>query len=150
MGTVLLLELDASDSITADDISGLITDLRAKDDNAEIREWHQESGMFGVTEVVALVAIGVWGIGQLTQIFAFCQRALHKGVVIDLTATPPIIRKDRELPRGDVVLLRPDHPPAYHRGLSAERVAKMLDEVARSSDPQRFIGTLSSNESSDR
>ncbi|MGB7423530.1 MAG: hypothetical protein WA903_01350 [Ornithinimicrobium sp.] len=105
---------------------------------AEVQETHEQAGMFGVVEVVALVAVGVWGVSQLTKVLAFCQRALHKGVVVDLTTTPPTFSKDRDLPRGDVVILRSDSPPEYCRGLSVERVAEMLDEVARSSDPTRF------------
>ncbi|MGB3257404.1 MAG: hypothetical protein WBG89_10740 [Ornithinimicrobium sp.] len=138
MDTALQLRFDVSDGVTADDLAPMLTDLREGGAEAEVQETHEQAGMFGVVEVVALVAVGVWGVSQLTKVLAFCQRALHKGVVVDLTTTPPTFSKDRDLPRGDVVILRSDSPPEYCRGLSVERVAEMLDEVARSSDPTRF------------
>lgn len=138
MDPALVLELDASDGVTVDDLAPMLTELHDSGAEADVTETHEEAGMFGVVEVVALVAVGVWGVGQLTKVIAFCQRALHKGVVVDLTTDPPTVRKDRDLPRGDVVLVRSGCPPEYFRGLSADKVAEMLDEVVRSSDPTRF------------
>ena len=76
-------------------------------------------------------------IAVLSVVAAFLSHIFSSGVVLDLSADPPRMRKNREQPRGTLLIVHPDAPAEFRDRASSEEIASLMN---------RAIGTWSTSE----
>jgi hypothetical protein len=123
------VEFAPSDELGEAETAELIAELEREGARAEILERHPASGALPLVAIVALIGVSASTVAGLAVTVAFIYRIFKCGVLIDMTGKKPRVKKERQLPRGSLLLLYADGRQEYREAASTEQITTLLRKV---------------------
>ena len=131
------IKFGAFDDVSIDQVSQLAGELRSIDADAVVTGLHEQRGVLQRPATVALITVSTSSIAVLSVVAAFLSHIFSSGVVLDLSADLRRLHKNREQPRGTLLIVHPDAPAEFRDRASSEEIASLMN---------RAIGTWSTSE----
>lgn len=128
------IEFEPADEVYDAEAEELIVDISKTGARATVLERHETDELLPLAAVIALIGVALTTVAGLAVIVVFIYRAFRCGVIIDLHHRPPRIRKDKQLPRGSLLVLYSDGREEYREGISDADVSAALRDLLRSTD----------------
>ena len=123
------IEFEAADELEEPEAENLIAELAETGATARILERHENVGVLPLVVIVGLVGVAVTPVAGLSVIVVFIYRTFRCGVIIDLTRKPPRISKNKDMPRGSLLIIYADGRQEYREGISDSDVAGALRDL---------------------
>jgi hypothetical protein len=123
------------DAVERDEAAALLADLRAIGVEGEILSEHPRRGMLEVAAIVALIGVSTASAGALAVIAAFIYRVFHKGVILDLREAKPKVRKSDDLPKGTLLIMKPDGTTDLRQGVDSSTIGGLMKDAIASAQP---------------
>jgi hypothetical protein len=114
-GRAMRLRFDSLDELTDDDAatfaSGLVADATggAATVSAAVTEASRPAGVGDMPAIVTEITVVVGQLGLVAYVVAAVRDKFRRGVVVDATGEDLVVRPDRRLPLGSVVLVSDDN-----------------------------------------
>ena len=129
-GTAETIELvfDPEDMVDRTQVATLIDDLAKAGTRAEISKEYDAAGVLplAIIGIVGLIAPTAAGLAVTA---AFIYRVFRCAVVLDLRGARPKVSKERDLPRGSLLILWADGTQELREGISDDAIGKAIGAV---------------------
>jgi len=126
MSSNLNILLDPEDGVTEATAVELIEDLQDEGSDAEILSKYDGILLVDGLSLVAMLSLVPTTISGVAVLAAFLYKVFHIGITIDCKDTNIRIYKNKDLPRGSVLIVHPDGTPEFREGLSQSALAELI------------------------
>jgi hypothetical protein len=121
---------DPFDAVGPAEAAELLEDLRKAGLTGDV-EYLGGRGVVESVAIVALVTVATTTVTGLCVLVTFMQRAFSVGVVVDASKRPVRVRKDRNLPRGTVLMIPRDGEPVLRESISGDSLRELMTVALR-------------------
>src|SRR5438105_150278 len=125
----LEIEFEPADQVYDADAEDLIVAIAEAGATATVLERHETDEFLPLAAVIALIGVALTTVAGLAVIVVFLYRTFRCGVIIDLRRRTPRISKDKQLPRGSLLVRYSDGREEYREGIADADVAAALRDV---------------------
>jgi hypothetical protein len=123
------IELDPEDRITEAIAVELIEDLQDEGSDAEVLATCDGIPLIDGFSLVALVGLALTTVSSVAMLASFLYREFRAGMTINLKGKNARIKKNKDLPRGSILIIHPDGSPELREGISQNTLAELLVKV---------------------
>ena len=128
------IKFDVLDQIEEQEAIQLIKNLKSVGTSSEITRFEKPQGALATISVVALISAATVSAAAFSTIAAFLYKAFHRGVLLNLKVTPPIIEKSQSLPRGSLLILYSDGREEFHDNISGDKIGELMEQAFKSNN----------------
>jgi hypothetical protein len=133
-GFEIEIEFDPADEFEEDEARELIAELVHTGASARVVERHEAAGVVPLVAIVALIGVSLTTVTGLAVVVVFLYRTFKCGVIIDMSRKTPRIRKNKQMPRGSLLILYADGREEYREGIADAEIAGALRDLIRKGD----------------
>lgn len=126
---MVIVEFDGLDGLTQDDAAELVQELAAEGIPAEIAQRGTPLGAVDAVEIVQSISVMSMQVSGAIVILRHALNSLKRGVVVDMTGDQTKISPARSLPRGAVLLKKPDGEVEFTNSDPLQGVAQTVVET---------------------
>jgi hypothetical protein len=123
------IELDPEDGVTEAIAVELIEDLRDEGSDAEVLATCDGISLVDGLSLVALVGLALTTASGIAVLASFLYRVFRVGITINLKGKNVRIQKNKDLPRGSVLIVHPDGTTELREGVNQSALADHLVKV---------------------